>query len=135
MNPQNPADEFLLLIRGTHWSHGMSPAELQRVMTDFYAWVDGLAQAGVHRGAQPLMEEGKIVAGAHGRSVTDGAFAESKEAIAGYFLLAVPTLDEAVRLAQACPILRHGAQIEVRPVADLCRPMAEVKAQAAAAQP
>jgi len=59
--------------------------------------------------------------------VTDGVFAESKEAIAGYFLLAVSSIDEAVELAQACPILAYGAQIEVRPVADLCRPMAEVK--------
>ncbi len=132
MNPQKPTDEYLLLIRGTHWNHGMSPAELQRVMTDFYAWVDGLVQSGVHRGAQPLMEEGKIVLGARGATVTDGVFAESKEAIAGYFLLAVPDIGEAVRLAQTCPILEHGAQIEVRPVADLCRPMAEVKTMGAA---
>ena len=129
MNPQNPTDEYLLLIRGTHWNHGMSPAELQRVMTDFYGWVDGLTQRGVHRGAQPLVEEGKIITGAKGANVTDGAFAESKEAIAGYFRLAVPSMAEAVLLAQACPILAHGAQIEVRPIADLCRPMAEVKAQ------
>jgi hypothetical protein len=128
MNPQAPTNEHLLLIRGTHWNHGMSPSELQRVMTDFYAWVDDLVQRGVHRGAQPLMEEGKLVTGAQGKSVTDGAFAESKEAIAGYFLLAVDSTEEAVRFAQACPILAHGAQIEVRPVADLCRPMAEVKA-------
>ncbi len=132
MNPQNPIDEYLLLIRGTHWNHGLSAAELQRVMTDFYAWADGLAQRGVHRGAQPLMEEGKLVSGAKGASVTDGAFAEAKEAIAGFFLLAVPDIGEAVRLAQACPILDYGAQIEVRPVADLCRAMAEVKAMAVA---
>lgn len=128
MNPQNPTNEHLLLIRGTHWNHGMSPAELQRVMTDFYAWVDGLVQAGVHRGAQPLVEEGRIVSGEKGAIVTDGVFAESKEAIAGYFLLAVSSTEEAVKLAQACPILAYGAQIEVRPIADLCRPMAEVKA-------
>jgi len=131
MNPQTPTNEHLLLIRGTHWNHGMSLTELQRVMTDFYAWVDGLVQKGVHRGAQPLMEEGKLVTGAKGASVRDGAFAESKEAIAGYFLLAVASTDEAVRLAQDCPILRYGAQIEVRPVADVCRPMAEVKAMGA----
>ena len=106
----------------------MSPSELQRVMTDFYSWVDGLVQRGVHRGAQPLMEEGKLVTGAKGSVVTDGIFAESKEAIAGYFLLALPDIEEAVKLAQACPILAHGAQIEVRPIADMCRPMAQVKA-------
>ena len=131
MNPQQPTNEHLLFIRGTHWNHGMSPAELQRVMTDFYAWVEGLSRGGILRGAQPLMEDGKLIAGAKGASVTDGAFAESKEAIAGYFLLAVASTDEAVRLAQACPILAYGAQIEVRPVADVCRPMAEVKAMGA----
>lgn len=75
------------------------------------------------------MEEGKLVTGAQSL-VTDGVFAESKEAIAGYFLLAVASTDEAVKLAQACPILAQGAQIEVRPIADLCRPMADVKAAA-----
>lgn len=126
MNPQQPTNEHLLFIRGTHWNSGMSPAQLQRTMTDFYAWVDGLHKQGILRGAQPLMEEGKLVTGTKGASVTDGVFAESKEAIAGYFLLAVDSMDEALRIARACPILDHGAQIEVRPVADLCRPMAEV---------
>ncbi|MFZ2281795.1 MAG: YciI family protein [Prosthecobacter sp.] len=127
MNPQNPTDEYLLLIRGTHWNHGMSPSELQHVMTDFYAWVDRLGKTGIHRGAQPLMEEGKLVSGPKGATVTDGVFAESKEAIAGYFRIAVGSMDEAVRIAQECPILQYGATIEVRPIADLCRPMAEVK--------
>lgn len=77
MNPQTPTNEHLLLIRGTHWNSGLSPAELQRAMTDFYAWVDGLAQKCLLRGAQPLMEEGKLVTGTKGASVTDGAFAES----------------------------------------------------------
>ena len=130
MNPQQPTNEHLLFIRGTHWNSGMSPADLQRTMTDFYAWVDGLHKQGILRGAQPLMEEGKLVTGTKGASVTDGVFAESKEAIAGYFLLAVDSMDEALHIARACPILDHGAQIEVRPVADLCRPMAEVNANA-----
>lgn len=129
MNPntQQSTGEHLLLIRGTHWNSGFSPAELQRVMSDFYGWVEDLQRKGILRGAQPLMEEGRLVAGPQA-AVTDGVFAESKEAIAGYFLLAVASTDEAVQLAQACPILAHGAQIEVRPIADLCRPMADVKA-------
>ncbi len=128
-NTQQPTNEHLLLIRGTHWNSGMSPAELQRIMTAFYAWVEGLNTQGILRGAQPLMEEGKLVSGSKGGTVTDGVFAESKEAIAGYFLLAVETMEAALEIAKACPILAHGAQIEVRPIADLCRPMADVKAQ------
>ena len=127
-NSQQPTNEHLLFIRGTHWNSAKSPAELQSIMTDFYAWVEGLNTQGILRGAQPLMEEGKLVTGAKGSSVTDGVFIESKEAIAGYFLLSVASTEEAVRIAQQCPILDHGAHIEVRPVADLCRPMADVKA-------
>lgn len=128
INNQQPTNEHLLFVRGTHWNSSLSPAELQRVMTDFYAWVGGLHERGILRGAQPLMEEGKLVTGARGAFVTDGVFAESKESIAGYFLLDVDSTDEAVKLAQACPILAYGAQIEVRPIANLCRPMADVKA-------
>jgi hypothetical protein len=127
-NNQQSTSEHLLFVRGTHWNSALSPAELQRVMTDFYAWVEGLQTKGLLRGAQPLMEEGKLVSGARGGVVIDGVFAESKESVAGYFLLAVDSTEEAVKLAQACPILAYGAQIEVRPVADLCRPMADVKA-------
>lgn len=133
-NPQNPTDEYLLLIRGTHWHQSLSPAEMQKVMTDFYAWVDALNSQGINRGAQPLVEEGKIVSGPRGSRVTDGAFAESKEAIAGYFRLAVATMEDALKLAQACPILAYGAEIEVRPIADLCRPMAEVNAASTGAE-
>ncbi|MES2980814.1 MAG: YciI family protein [Verrucomicrobiota bacterium] len=126
-NPQQSTGEHLLLIRGTQWNHGMSPAQLQQIMTDFYGWVEDLSTKGILKGAQPLVENGKIVSGKQGGHVTDGVFAESKEAIAGYFLLAVENEAEAIRIAQACPILEHGAAIEVRPIADMCRPMAEVK--------
>jgi len=128
-NPQQPADEYLLLIRGTHWTKGMSPGEIQSVMTDFHAWVDGITERGLNLGAQPLMESGKRVTGAKGASVTDGVFAESKEAIAGYFRLAIASMEEAVQIAQACPILAYGAEIEVRQIAAQCRPMAEVEEQ------
>lgn len=129
-NPQQSTGEHLLFIRGTHWNSSLSPAELQRAMSRFYGWVESLQAEGILRGAQPLMEEGRLVTGPQGL-VTAGVFAESKEAIAGYFLLAVASTDEAVKLARACPILAYGAQIEVRPIADLCRPMADVKASTA----
>jgi hypothetical protein len=62
--------------------------------------------------------------------VSDGPFAESKEAIGGYFLLDVPSLDEAVAIAQGCPGLPYGVQVEVRPVAAECPVASELKQQA-----
>jgi hypothetical protein len=66
------------------------------------------------------MFEGKIVSQKNGRVVSDGPFAESKEAIAGYFLLNVKSLDEAVVIARDYPGLNYGATVEVRPVAPEC---------------
>jgi hypothetical protein len=56
--------------------------------------------------------------------LTDGPFAETKEALAGYYLLRCEDLDEALRAAARLPIARWGS-VEVRPVlddADIPRP-------------
>ena len=67
-----------------------------------------------------MQEEGKLVSGKSGRIVVDGPFAESKEAIGGYFYLQVGDIDEAVEIAKQCPGLEYGCRVEVRPVADMC---------------
>jgi hypothetical protein len=52
--------------------------------------------------------------GAGGFLVTDGPFAESKEALGGYYLIEAADLDEALEIAKAVPA-PHGG-VEVRPV-------------------
>ncbi len=47
---------------------------------------------------------------------TDGPFAETKEAIAGYLLFESDSLDSAVELAARIPAARLGGAVEVRPV-------------------
>ena len=49
------------------------------------------------------------------RVVTDGPFAETKEAIGGVFLTDLPDLDEAIRLAALIPTAERGS-IEIRPI-------------------
>ena len=49
-----------------------------------------------------------------GDVVTDGPFAETKEALGGYYLIEAPDLDVALRIGQACPAMFGG--VEVRPV-------------------
>ena len=51
-------------------------------------------------------------------TVTDGPFAETKEALAGFYLVEARDLDEALRLAAEIPPARVGS-IEVRPVREL----------------
>jgi len=112
--------DYLLLFRGTNWDKDLSPEQIQKVVSDWYAWFDGLMKDGRAVGGHPLRSEGKIISGRKGRSVADGPFAESKEAIGGYFYLRVSSEEEAVEIAQRCPGLDYGAVVEVRPVAAMC---------------
>lgn len=120
MNTSNEKSDYLLLFRGTDWDKGLSPEQIQKVVTDWYAWFERLRQEGKCSGGHPLQNRGKIVAGRKGRTVADGPFAESKEAIGGYFYLHVADESEAVAIAQQCPGLDYGAVVEVRPVAEMC---------------
>jgi len=48
--------------------------------------------------------------------ITDGPFAETKEQLAGYFLVEARDLDEALKIASRIPSVALGGSIEVRPV-------------------
>jgi len=52
------------------------------------------------------------------RLTIDGPFAETKEQLAGYYLVEAGNLDEAIAMAEKNPIVPHGA-IEVRPIRTL----------------
>jgi hypothetical protein len=106
--------EYMLLFRGMHWDKNLSPQEIQNVMSRWIDWFDRLTQEGKAKAGQPLTEKGKIISGKKGQKVVDGPFAESKESIAGYILLHVATLDEAVKIAKECPGLDYGISVEVR---------------------
>ena len=51
-------------------------------------------------------------------SITDGPFAETKEQLAGFYLIDARDLDEAIQLASRIPPARVGS-IEVRPIREL----------------
>jgi hypothetical protein len=112
--------EYLLLFRGTDWHKGLSPEEIQQVVNQMKAWFDRLTAEGKAKAGKPLFHEGKIVSEKRGCSVVDGPFAESKEAIGGFFLIEVKSLDEAAEIAKDFTGLEYGATVEVRPVAPEC---------------
>jgi len=128
MNTQNQ-NGYMLLFRGNDWYKSLSPEETQKVTDQWMAWFKRLTDQRKAVAGNPLEREGKIVSGKN-RVVSDGPFAESKEAIGGYFLLDVATLDEAVAIAQECPGLPYGIRVEVRPVAAECPMASELKREA-----
>jgi hypothetical protein len=69
-------------------------------------------------------------------SVTDGPFAETKEALSGFYLIEARDLNEAIQIAAKIPPAQYGS-IEVRPTRELVLdgPGVSVTAAAAAAAP
>ncbi|MGH7388047.1 MAG: YciI family protein [Candidatus Rokuibacteriota bacterium] len=64
---------------------------------------------------RPDSEASRIRVKAGQRQVMDGPFAETKEALGGFYLIECDTRDEAIEWAKQIP-LREGNFIEVRPV-------------------
>ena len=115
---QNPTT-YMLFFRNSrpeNYQH-LSAEQRQQLMMRWNSWYDGLARAGKAVEGQPLELETRVVTG---ERVTDGPFAEAKEAIGGYVKLIVGSLEEATEIARAHPALEHGLIIEVRQMTASC---------------
>ncbi len=112
--------QYLLLIHGDESLWGtMSEAESSAIMGEYYAYNEAITAEGIMRGGNALQPTaaGRIVRVRDGeRVVTDGPYAETREQLAGFFMVECDTLDEAIDAAARIPGARHGT-IEVRPVA------------------
>ena len=113
---------FLLLFRnsGPETHAHLSLDQRQQLMVRWNAWYDRLAAAGKALEGQPLELEPRTVAGPKGERVTDGPFAEAKEAVGGYVKLFASSLEEATEIAQRHPGLQYGLIIEIRQMAYSC---------------
>ena len=111
--------QYLLLIHDDEqlWA-SMSDEERGSYFGEYMRFTQELIDAGVHVGGNQLQgtDSATVVRIRDGETLTtDGPFAETKEQLAGYYLVEADTLDDALEWAERIPSSRIGA-IEVRPV-------------------
>ncbi|MGD9737969.1 MAG: YciI family protein [Bauldia sp.] len=84
---------------------------------EYAAFNEALAKAGGRPGARLQgSEAATTVRVRDGKNmVVDGPYADTKEQLAGFFTIDVPTLDEAIAWAARCPSAQFGS-IEIRPM-------------------
>lgn len=113
---------YLLLFRnsGPETHAHLSPTEREQLINRWNAWYNGLATQGKALDGRPLDLETRVISGAGGTRVTDGPFAEAKEAIGGYVIVMASGREEATKIAQQHPGLAYGLVIEVRRMAEHC---------------
>jgi hypothetical protein len=114
---------FLIYSRERDFAEA-SAADLERVKAGHWAVMDEAKRRGVFEAGEPLQptatattirdENGKPL-------VLDGPFAETKEQLAGYYILDCGNLDEAIEWAKKIPTACRGGEgcIEIRPIAEI----------------
>jgi hypothetical protein len=125
--------QYMLLIYGPT-EGGPSPEEMQAEMPKWYEYTQALQDAGVMVAGdalQPTETATTVRVRDDETLVADGPFAETKEALGGYYILDVPDLDEALRWAAKVPNVGYGS-IEVRPVMVFDQPLPTEPSEAAA---
>ncbi|WP_374459244.1 YciI family protein [Chryseobacterium taeanense] len=109
--------EFVLIFRNSENSGAKpSPEQMQKLLTDWMDWMGSIAAQDklADKGNRLSMSESKTVK--PGNIITDGPYTEVKEFINGYIIVRTETIDKAVEIASACPILNIGGNVEVRKV-------------------
>jgi hypothetical protein len=108
--------EFLLVFRADYKAMPKaSPEEMQATTQKWMNWVAGIAAQGklADKGNR-LQNTGKVLKG--DGVISDGPYTEIKESILGYTLVKATSIEEATKLAQGCPILFVGGNVEIREI-------------------
>jgi hypothetical protein len=109
---------YLLLIYGPEPSEDTPPEAIATVMGDYNKYTQEVRDRGAYIAAEALQPTptATTVRVRDGQTLTtDGPFAETKEALGGFYLIDARDLDEAIELAAKIPGARDGS-IEVRPI-------------------
>jgi hypothetical protein len=111
--------KYMMLIH--HDDAALAKAD-PSLWADYAAFNDALAKAGGTAGQrlQPAASASVVRVRDGKAEVLDGPYADTKEKLAGYFMVEADTPEEAVAWAQRCPSARYGA-IEVRPIMEMNR--------------
>jgi hypothetical protein len=95
----------------------------EQLLTDMGEFMEEMGKAGVLLGGEglhPSVRGARVDFSRRGSTVTDGPFAEAKELIAGYCLIQVDSLEQAVDWARRWPPLDANGELEleIRQVAE-----------------
>ncbi|MFV8351731.1 YciI family protein [Flavobacterium sp. XS2P14] len=107
--------EFMMIFRNEYNpSFKPSPEQMQASIKQWQDWIGGIAAQGKFLSTNRLGFEGRTLK--PNNVIADGPYAEVKEIIGGYILVKATNIDEAMKLAEGCPILNIGGHVEVRNV-------------------
>jgi hypothetical protein len=110
--------EYLILICEDETGYlRLSQAQRQEVMAAHGRFAEQVERSGGTIVAGRALQPTSTATSVRADVVTDGPFAETKEALGGFYLIEARDLDHALGIAKLCPAPYGG--VEVRPVMDM----------------
>jgi hypothetical protein len=108
---------ILLLHEAPDLAKDWSPEQMQATIQKYAAWRQKLLRAGRLVEAHKLTDGvGRTMRGKGAEAtVTDRPFAESREVIAGFFVVEGSSYEDVVELSRDCPHLEYGT-VEIREI-------------------
>jgi hypothetical protein len=107
--------EFMMIFRMAPMADfEPNPEQMQESIKHWQDWIGGIAAQGKFLSTNQLGFTGKTLK-ANG-IITDGPYAEVKEIVGGYIIVKGNDIEDAMKLAQGCPILFIGGHVEVREI-------------------
>lgn len=110
-------EKFMFIVREdlNNLSKMSDEQRYSRAVDEHLAWLKSLADIGQHVMGEPLAIKGAVVR--KDEVMTDGPFIEAKEGISGFDIIIAENFEQAIAIAQTCPlVLNEIAIIEVRPI-------------------
>ena len=113
--------KFMVMVKADKNSEaGVMPSE--QLLTEMGKFNEALVKAGVllaAEGLHPSSKGARVKFSGSKRTVVDGPFAETKELVAGFWMLQVKSKEEAIEWIKRCPNPMEGeSEIEIRQVFD-----------------
>jgi hypothetical protein len=105
--------QYAVLIYADDSSHAPDATPADTESSDHHS--EELQASGAMIAAFALMPR-DMATSIRGDVITDGPFVDSKEIVAGFYVIEAPDLDAALKIAGTNPVVRHGGAVEVRPV-------------------
>ena len=114
---KSPAPTFMFVFRNPADMPDPTPEQMQQSFQKWMAWINAMRARGQYLAGEPLEDApAAVLRGPRGGQATDGPFAEAKEVVAGYMLIAAKNFAAASRIAQACPGYAVGGSVEIRQI-------------------
>jgi hypothetical protein len=111
------AEYLILIYEDENGYANASPDVFQQVMEAHTRFAQQVEDKGAKLVSGNALQPTSTATSIRSDVVTDGPFAETKEALGGYYLIQARDLDHALDIAKLCPA-RFGG-VEVRPIMDL----------------